>query len=59
MTQLFAPRPGDGRAVPTAFQMSPERAEQIAEAGFNPLLLAQYPHGTWDPVEQSGERRAS
>ncbi|WP_405656404.1 ATPase, T2SS/T4P/T4SS family [Streptomyces sp. NBC_01386] len=58
MTQLFAPRPGDGRAVPTAFQMSPERAEQIAEAGFNPLLLAQYPHGTWES-DQSGERRAS
>ncbi|MFF9569957.1 CpaF family protein [Streptomyces sp. NPDC014685] len=59
-TQLFAPRPGDGRAVPTAYQMSPERAEQLALVGFSPLLLAQYPHGTWqDGQSGEAERRAS
>ncbi|MEU5825615.1 ATPase, T2SS/T4P/T4SS family [Streptomyces sp. NPDC047803] len=59
MTALFTARP-DGRAVPTAFQMSPERAEQLAAVGFNPLLLAQYPNGTWDDAQPGhAERRAS
>lgn len=58
MTQLFAPRPGDGRAIPTTYQMSPERAEKLAQAGFNPLLLAQYPHGMWDEARPA-QRRAS
>ncbi|WP_425824630.1 CpaF family protein [Streptomyces fractus] len=62
LTQLFAPRPVDGRAVPTTFQMTRERAEQLVEVGFNPLLLAQYPQGTWEHNGQPGEtagRRAS
>ncbi|MBV7249286.1 CpaF family protein [Streptomyces sp. MW-W600-10] len=59
MNQLFAPRPEDGRAVPTQTPMSGARAEQLErEGGFDRRWRAHYyPDGMWSAP--AVERRAS
>ncbi|MFI5634685.1 CpaF family protein [Streptomyces sp. NPDC051664] len=59
MNQLFAPRAGDGRAVPTMTPMTEVRSQLLEnEGGFDRRLRAHYPHGMW-PAEADTERRAS
>ncbi|WP_415954408.1 ATPase, T2SS/T4P/T4SS family [Streptomyces sp. KLOTTS4A1] len=49
---LFALNKETGRTVPTLYPMTPDRAERIAAAGFDPLLRARYPQGAWPPADR-------